>query len=148
MCTNSIKKEVTIMSRLPPKLEPEDFFKILEKEPQEITIKNVRIEKTEEIFRYNILALTVQLVETQQTCTYGHNISYNDSSKEYYIGMSHKLYPLLACESGIENNALIYTDDEFVELLTGLRFKATGKTKVLKSNVSFTLIPLTEKEEV
>ena len=139
-------KEATIMNRLPTKLNPMDFFKILEEEPQEIVIKDVDIKENLKNL-CGKLYLTLQLVDTQQTCTHSWNISYSDSSREYYIEMKEDLHPLLAYESGIKNNALMYSDDELVELLTSLKFKATGKIEPFRNSFrDFTIIPLTEKK--
>ena len=132
------------MSRLPKNLTSVDFFKILEREPQEITIKDVKIKEDKQLLNVNKLELELELVETQQNCTHSWNITHTESSKKYYIGMKDDLHPLLAYESGIENNALIYSDDELVKLLTGLKFKSTARTETLKGKRIFTLIPRTE----
>ena len=140
-------KEMTLMSRVPATLNNMDFFKILEKEPQEITIKEVSIKPVGDGWKdSSYLQLQMELVATKQTCNHRWKVSHGDSSKEYYINISHELHPLLAYESGIENNALTYWDEELEKLLTGLRFKATGKTELLGDRRTFTIIPITEEE--
>ena len=143
------------MSRLPARLMPVDFFKILEEEPQEIVIKEASIKEDEKSFNSDWLGLKLELVETGQTTSYASEITYGESSRDYYIRIGDVLHPLLSYESGIENNALTYMDDELVELLTGLRFKATGRTEPLEHEKrghfgkgyrnKHTLIPITEE---
>lgn len=142
----STLKVVTLMSRLPATLTNMDFFKILEEEPQEIVINEVNIKPVNDGWSdTSYLELQLELVATKQTCNHRWTVSHGDSSREYYIDMRHELHPLLSYECGIENNALTYWDEELEELLTGLRFKTTGKTELINDRRIFTIIPITEE---
>lgn len=133
------------MSKIASELKPKDFFKTLKITPQEIEITHVEIVDTLGGFNeYSYLKLTMRIINTNQTTTYCWKLYYADTSTEYYISMEDELHPLLAYESGLEGTALIYWDEELLELLTGLKFKAKAQIKQNRKETKYTLYPVTE----
>lgn len=133
------------MSKIASELKPKDFFKTLKITPQEIEITHVEIVDTLGGFNeYSYLKLTMRIINTNQTTTYCWKLYYADTSTEYYISMEDELHPLLAYESGLEGTALIYWDEELLELLTGLKFKAKAQIKQNRKETKYILYPVTE----
>lgn len=133
-------------NRLPRELKPKDFFHILYKYPngEDIEIVEAHIKELDSPIRkgYDLLEVKMRLIETNQTCTHEWRLNYGNSAEEYYISIGDEIHPLLAFESRIEDNALVYAKDEIVEAVTGLKVKSSVRINTYKGRTYYRLEPM------
>lgn len=130
-----------------PSLDDDEFFKILMREPQEVSIVDVGdFIPSDEIKNGFYFYVTYLLKSTSQEKKISYNFKVNNDGK-VVIGEGAKLYPLLSYISGIKHGDIRCTKKDIAEGLSeDISFKATSSRQKGKKTW-WKIIPITSRGE-